>query len=498
MLRSMTILFPYPPSPSVLHWLGAGQLPSRLQRTVRLWVILQRLYGATTWAEPLPTRFRYADLRDRMFASTHPIAETLSYDKLLQACQGTDCLCQRSMAELVFTAETQQQRPDWLGQMERLTGLTAADLECQLVQRPFAVVHRSLRDDLRQLQALGWLQRSPKRGQWQMIAAAAAPMLPTSLAAEPDFSQLSERELWELSRVLESISFVQPHLDVVLDRLWQRMTDSRSRALIQAEPMRRIFVHLDYILPDEVQEQVDEYQEQIEQLWRTGDGGIIQFQNQMAREQRRVAVTVYPVCLHYAQRAKYLSAYGLDPYGRIHWHNYRLDRIVPGSLRVLPWGSPQVPPILKECWRAGELPTVDEVEAKLEEAWGFNFYLEKALLILRFPPRFARWYVDNTNRHPTFHGVAYEQLPRLIQQHVPHRLEQQKLLEVVQTRAATDSYYAGWIRVGDINVTMRLRNWRPNGEVIAPWVMRQQMAEEAKQELAAYTSCQDKRISEQK
>lgn len=42
------------------------------------------------------------------------------------------------------------------------------------------------------------------------------------------------------------------------------------------------------------------------------------------------------------------------------------------------------------------------------------------------------------------------------------------------------------IRTGDINVLMRLRDWRPNGEVIAPLSVRQQLQEEAKQELSNY------------
>ena len=36
------------------------------------------------------------------------------------------------------------------------------------------------------------------------------------------------------------------------------------------------------------------------------------------------------------------------------------------------------------------------------------------------------------------------------------------------------------------NVLMRLRDWRPNGEVIAPLSIRQKLHEEAKQELANY------------
>lgn len=43
------------------------------------------------------------------------------------------------------------------------------------------------------------------------------------------------------------------------------------------------------------------------------------------------------------------------------------------------------------------------------------------------------------------------------------------------------------IRTGDINVLMRLREWRPQGEVIAPRSQRQQLAQEAAQELINYS-----------
>lgn len=59
---------------------------------------------------------------------------------------------------------------------------------------------------------------------------------------------------------------------------------------------------------------------------------------------------------------------------------------------------------------------------------------------------------------------------------------------VVAARSPQDVYYAGWVRLGDINVVMRLRDWRPQGEVIAPWALRQQMREEAKQEAETYES----------
>lgn len=148
----------------------------------------------------------------------------------------------------------------------------------------------------------------------------------------------------------------------------------------------------------QMQDRVDNYQEQIEQLWYKPPGGVVQFEYWIAATESKVKITVYPVCLHYVRRAKYLSAYGIDPDGNIAWHNYRLDRIagdrVPPSvgdrLKVLAWGDPLVPQKLKQMWHTGSLPTPEYIADELKAAWGFNFYLKKELLILRFPVDFAK------------------------------------------------------------------------------------------------------------
>ncbi|WP_346291408.1 hypothetical protein [Sphaerothrix gracilis] len=38
----------------------------------------------------------------------------------------------------------------------------------------------------------------------------------------------------------------------------------------------------------------------------------------------------------------------------------------------------------------------------------------------------------------------------------------------------------------NVKVVMRLRDSRPQGEVIAPWALRQRMGEEVRQETASY------------
>jgi CRISPR-associated protein (TIGR03985 family) len=197
-------------------------------------------------------------------------------------------------------------------------------------------------------------------------------------------------------------------------------------------------------------------------------------------------ITVYPVCIHYLRRAKYLSAYGIDPDGNMGWHNYRLDRITSESLKVLAWGDRHVPKYLKQLRNSGKLPTSQEVEAELGKAWGFKFYEEPQLLLIRFSEDFARWYVDNTVRHQTFKAIPYTKIPNLLQKSIATDYEREEILAVLTQRKSSDRYYQAWIRPNDINIIQRLRDWRPNGEVLAPISLRQKMVDEATQELMHY------------
>jgi CRISPR-associated protein (TIGR03985 family) len=74
----------------------------------------------------------------------------------------------------------------------------------------------------------------------------------------------------------------------------------------------------------------------------------------------------------------------------------------------------------------------------------------------------------------------------LVQQAVADAREREQILNILRQRPASDRYFRAWVRVGDTNFTMRLRDWRPNGEVIAPLAYREQMAREAQAELQFY------------
>lgn len=478
-------MFEYPPTPDVLNWLAKGRLADRHLRAIRLWVILQLLYGEQPYVGnsdimKLSQPFRYADIRDLLYAPSHGRSDTDSAQSLSAACDET-CRCQQSFRSILSQAAFDNgSLSAWKQQFVALSDLSIEQIEERLQKRPFATVHRSIRDDLRYLAANGWLLNQGQ-GRFYKIS---LDKLPKMIQPQtPTLEHLSVAQLWEIVRSLESISFVQPNLDVVIHSLWEQLTSGHS---VRSEaPEKRIFIHLDYILSDTAQDQVDTLQEQIEQLWRNG-GGVIAFDYWRKDNRQVMPMTVYPVCLHYARRAKYLSAYGHDPSGKLGWHNYRLDRIASPRLTLLDWDSPRIPKTLKEKYQSNALPTPAEVNNAIDAAWGFNFYLPRQLLIMRFPSSFAHWYVDKTDRHDTFESVDYQHLKKLVSENFDSCQEQSEILQILSRRSPNDAYYRAWIRLGDINIVMRLRDWRPNGEVIAPLVLREKMRSEARMELAHY------------
>jgi CRISPR-associated protein (TIGR03985 family) len=119
----------------------------------------------------------------------------------------------------------------------------------------------------------------------------------------------------------------------------------------------------------------------------------------------------------------------------------------------------------------------------MAKAWGFDFYLPSRLMLLRFDREFHDRYIQDTFRHDTFKPVTYKQAERLIQQHTQ---QQQALLKVLQSRPPQDAYYRVYYREGNTDVGLRLRAWRPSGEVLLPWKLRQSIAKEVEKEFQRY------------
>ena len=505
MSSDITAIFQSAPTVQILHWLVQGNLASSMSRAARFWVILGIIYRDRL----LPDLFRYPDLRDRLYSQQHPTSEKLKAESFVNGCGDRHCICAKSLTHWLHPTDVMR------SQLQSLTGFDQQQCEIELTQLPFATVHRSLRGDLEKLAQLGWLKALP-RGEFQILSVDLLPQLPSDIYLgsinERSPSQLKMANSWlsqNLSRqqaldllvALDTLSMVQPNLELLLDSLSELLIAEQDsdRLLSKHQNLPHTFVNLDYILPPEVQDRVDDYHKQLEDLWHTADSGVIQFDYEIVKSDSGInptdfsrfssqikQITVYPVCIHYLRRAKYLSAYGIDPDGNMTWHNYRLDRITSESLKILAWGDHAIPKYLKQLRNSGKLPTSQAVEIELRKAWGFKFYEEPQLLLIRFSEDFARWYVDNTVRHPTFKSVPYPKITSLLQKTVSSDHERDAILAIVEQRNPSDRYYQAWIRPNDINIIQRLRDWRPNGEVLAPISLRQRMVDEATQELMHY------------
>ncbi len=163
--------FAYPPSPEILQWLSGGQLGNRFVRSLRLWVLLHRLYsGEFPLSSQLGKSWSYPELRDRLFAATHPTSDRINAQKIAQDCTDGNCICHRTVEQFLekYLSEQPSILSNWQQEVIHLSRLPVAELKKLLKAHPFATVHRSLRDDLKQLVRLGWLQNI-SQGKYQCI-----------------------------------------------------------------------------------------------------------------------------------------------------------------------------------------------------------------------------------------------------------------------------------------------------------------------------------------
>jgi hypothetical protein len=190
------------PTPQILQWLAAGQLGNRLVRSLRLWVLIDKLYSSqTNWANELPTPFTYSQLRDRLFAYRHPKSDKLQAQQITVQCGERNCICHRAFWEILFDQNCQQTESQWQDEIILLTGINQQELQKVLQEHPFATVHRSIRDDLKQLIQLGWLQSAEQR-KYQCLAIEELPIPPIQATAAVNLpsnrlSHLTEKQSCE-------------------------------------------------------------------------------------------------------------------------------------------------------------------------------------------------------------------------------------------------------------------------------------------------------------
>lgn len=85
-------------------------------------------------------------LSDRLFAETHPKSEKLNPPEITAKCRDFTCICHRICVEILQISGLHISENQWQTEILQLSGINLQNLQEQLQQRPFAIVHRSLRD----------------------------------------------------------------------------------------------------------------------------------------------------------------------------------------------------------------------------------------------------------------------------------------------------------------------------------------------------------------
>lgn len=443
-------IFHDPPHVELLRSLSRGSLKQNLLRAIRLWAWLRLLYSEHT-RHQLAEPFTWADCRIAFFSASHPKGEQAP------SLHDPHCICAKTTANWLFETQAEPNESQWRQKICQQVAIAGSQLDELLRQRLFGVTRRSLSSDLKMLAQLGWLQSVGQ--QYRRVTC--FPVYPIADASTPP----------TLRANLYEFDFLHPDLAGVAQDLAQAING-----------VQRFFLHADYIVSQEVVDRVEDWQALLRQVWEQAPVAPILLRYNSARQRQLIEEVVYPVCIYYAQRAIYLC--GFNPDRQHNWYNYRLDRIE--QIESLYWDSPQVPQKLRQDYQQQSLPTPDVIRLAMSQAWGFDFYLPAQLLLLRFEREFHDFYIKDTFRHETFQAISNQKAQRLIKQQQLLSHQEQQLLQVLTMRSPKDKYYQAQCRVGDTNIQHRLRAWRPHCEVLLPWSLRQNMAEEVATEFQFY------------
>ncbi len=477
----MNIIFSHSPDPKLLQQLANGSLEQshNLTRAIRLWVLLYWLYsehGQTA----LGDRFTYTNWKQAFFTETHKDekqADIINH-------QDPDCACLKTTKQWLL--ELAVPLDEWQKTLQQEIPVYNCDLEKLieeiLNERLFAQVRKSLQSDLDLLVSRNWLQlvndTSGRSKHYRRVD-----VLPIATVSDNSeyTANMSNKKKAYVAGTLGMFSFLDPSLPLLAEEISEDELD---------EDTHRVFLYVDYVVPESssIQDTVDEIQSDLQSVWDSGKIQPILLTYRSAHQNQIKECVVYPVCIYFMERAKYLCAYGKTPHSDINWYKYRLDRIISKRIENLNWEDSRVPQLLREKYQYHQLPTPKTVNRKLKEAWGCDFYKEKTLMILRFKQDFHQNYIQGINIHETLTMISYEQVKRLLQQTEPNSKQQQTLLEILKSRSNQDIYYQIYYRDTDYYVIRWLRALGSKIEVLLPWKLRQEMTLEIQNTWNLYKS----------
>jgi CRISPR-associated protein (TIGR03985 family) len=438
-----------PPTVDLLKRLVPGSLKQSLAKAIRLWAILQSLYGDEA-SNIVPDKFAYKDWEKAFFSDSHRFGRDT-----VPTQHDPECACAQSVQHWLFEQDASADRATWCKAFCEAWNLNEAELLILLdkLDRLFAVTGRSLENDFETLVKAGCLQFQIKPDDTfyknRYLKVDTLPAILSETTAENPFTTAAE--------------FIHTDLSEFVDALAQPI-----------QGVQRFFLHTEYVVPNRLSDDVSDYQVKLKECWNQPEISPVHLKYESAREyQEEFDWLVYPVCVFYYQRAPYLFAYGhqVDK-AELQWYDFRLDHIT--ALEVTNWQHPDLQVGLLA--KRSNPPTPDDIHQEMNESWGFEFYRPSESLILRFDQYFYANYIAPTERALLFTAMTRDQV--IAQTATLEPTKRTALQKALKQRSASDIYCKVEFRSGDRNITMRLRAWSPNVEVILPHTLREQMAQE--------------------
>ncbi len=456
----MNQTFGNPPNPKILQQLANGSLDQmqNLTRAIRLWILLNWLYSDEGY-NALANSFTYADWRAAFFGENYKDEK----QEDIANYPDPNCACNKTTQQWLIEWDVSVKK--WRNSLQKQIAISDRDLDEVLAEKLFAQVRKSLQNDFDLLVSRNWLQRvtdAPGRSKNYRRLETIPSILDRAKDSYTEINLNSKAQIY-----LDMLSFLDPSLPLLAEQV----------LAAGDEDNHQVFLYVDYLVPESssLEDAVDQFQSELQEIWDSGQIAPLLLTYRSAHQSLIKECVVYPVCIYFMERAKYLCGYGSTPKGDINWYKYRLDRIISKNLEPLGWQDPRVPQLLKEKYQENNLPTPKTVNNMLREAWGCDFYKETALMVLRFDRTFAQSYLQGISIHNTCRAIESDRAATLIKQYTPNPDNRQILLDIIQSRPSTDIYYQVKYRITDYYVLRWLRALGSKVEVLLPWDLRQEM-----------------------
>ncbi len=480
------------PTVKFLHLLAQGNnLKQQLPKAVRLWVILRSLYGTDTDEVKLSLgeNFTYNQWRDEFFN-----AENSHTRDQIPPLHDPECNCAKSLKDWLFDSNLSIAQDEWQKSFLQIYKIKPDALEILLSSgkcpdnkdkkkgykkgkgskpmppqsgepkmpeyRLFGVTGKNLQYDFESLIKLGWLEANTTKSGHEYLKVQSFPEI-----------NISHDNRTETEKIITSCDFTE-----IYDTYREPINGTQ-----------RFFMHVDYVVSKEAIDRIGDWQYQLKSIWEKTPVPPIFIEYDSASLGKKGKRLIYPVCLYYFQRAPYLCAFGQRPKNKtdIGWYNYRLDRIQ--NITELDWNNAEIPvEVRQKCENQSISPK--DIQGEMAEAWGFDFYQDSRVMLLRFDQEFSENYIEESFRHETFQPIKSQRDFTDLLGKYSHIPEAQELLEKIKSNFPNDdyAYYRANYRVGDNNVIMRLRAWGPNVEVLLPQELRDRLKEDSEKTWQIY------------